>query len=151
MTTETLFSINRRHVVADNIDGEVIVINLENGSYFSFRGSSVVIWQHLLQGDAPSAAVVDELCARYAGAREAIADSVTAFLRCIEVEGLITSSERGSLDSANASASTPQGERTPFVDPVFEKYTDMEEFLLVDPIHEVDVSEWPRPRKRDSS
>jgi hypothetical protein len=36
-----------------------------------------------------------------------------------------------------------QGE-LPFVAPVLDKYTDMQELLLLDPIHEVDASGWPK-------
>jgi len=34
----------------------------------------------------------------------------------------------------------------PFVAPVLERYEDMQDFLLVDPIHEVDDSGWPNKK-----
>ena len=44
--------------------------------------------------------------------------------------------------SASGPVDEPVG-RTPFVDPALEKYTDMQDFLLVDPIHEVSDAGWP--------
>ena len=38
--------------------------------------------------------------------------------------------------------------RERFVVPTLEKFTDMEEFLLVDPIHEVEIGRWPKVDKR---
>jgi len=54
-----------------------------------------------------------------------------------------------------ASAPSPASTRkpslladAPFVLPVLERYTDMQELLLIDPIHDVDETGWPRRKEQ---
>ena len=37
------------------------------------------------------------------------------------------------------------GEKVAFEPPRLERYTDMKDYFLLDPIHEVDTAGWPRP------
>ena len=39
---------------------------------------------------------------------------------------------------------TASGETSPFVTPTLSRYTEMQDLLLLDPIHDVDDSGWPR-------
>jgi len=151
MSSVPVFSVAGPHVVADDVDGEVIVLNLDTGVYYSFRDSASAIWQLLLQARVSIEDMVEHLCSRYEGEREAVLKAVLAFVKMVEAEGLIAASEVAAECSPAGETDLGSVQRTAFVLPVFEKYTDMEEFLLVDPIHEVDVSEWPAHRKRDSS
>jgi len=149
VSTAPLFAVAGPHVVAEEVDGEVIVINLDNGAYFSFRDSASLIWQLLLQGEASLDDMVEDLCTRYEGEREDIFTAVAAFVKMVETEGLIAVSEAPAERVSSSGGGRSSADRPAFIIPIFEKYTDMQEFLLVDPIHEVDVSEWPAYRKRD--
>ena len=40
-------------------------------------------------------------------------------------------------------------EKTQFEFPIIEKFTDMQELLLLDPIHEVDEKGWPHQAAED--
>lgn len=148
MTSGAFFRIRRPQVVADEMEGEVIAINLDDGAYWSFRESASIVWQRLLRGAARLEQIVDELCAHYEGDRDAIEAAASAFLVEIESEGLIQADGPPDEGEADAGLARP-ARRAPFVEPVFEKHTDMQEFLLVDPIHEVDVEDWPTRRTRD--
>ena len=75
--------------------------------------------------------------------REEIESAVTSFVGALEAEGLISIAEGGDAALPARDRAEPHGAPTPFVAPVFEKYTDMEEFLLIDPIHEVKLGDWP--------
>jgi hypothetical protein len=63
------------------------------------------------------------------------------------VEELVAESLIVPLSSAPTPASgktpAPVEPGTPFVPPVLERYTDMQELLFLDPIHDVDESGWP--------
>ena len=43
------------------------------------------------------------------------------------------------------------GEKLPFEAPVLYTYTDMAELLLLDPIHDVDETGWPKPASEENS
>ena len=149
MNLNESFAIAKPHVVADEVDGEVIAINLENGAYFSFRGSGSTIWQRLLSGEASGDELVERLRESYAGERREMAEAVAAFLARLSAEGLIVAVDAPPSRPAARAEGDREAPREKFVAPTIEKFTDMEEFLLVDPIHEIDVRQWPKIGKGD--
>jgi coenzyme PQQ synthesis protein D (PqqD) len=129
-------------VVSETIDGEVIVIHLERGSYFSLRGSAADVWALVEQGCA-EAQIPEALTARYpAAAPGDVAEEVARFLRNLREEGLV-------VDGDGAPASAPELEQTgsAFDPPRLEKYTDLQDLIMLDPIHEVEPEGWPAPRE----
>jgi hypothetical protein len=143
------YRINSPGVVSDLIEGEIIGINLDTGDYYSLPGVASEIWT-LVRRRVPVALIVEEVLARYDGDARAIRDETLAFLARLAEEGLIVP-DTSDADPAPSGEPAPPGEpagRRPFAPPIFERYSDMREFLLVDPIHEVDVTEWPEVRPR---
>jgi hypothetical protein len=63
----------------------------------------------------------------------------------LQREELVAATE----NSASASVSPPDaasnGSKT-FEPPLLEKYTDMQDLVLLDPVHEVDSTGWPAPK-----
>ena len=85
-----------------------------------------------------------QMTREYLGDRDHIATSVAAFLDqlCAEQLAIVAGGEDST--AANATESTSGAASAPFVDPVLQRYTDMETLLLADPIHEVDEGTgWP--------
>ena len=125
-------------VAHERLDDEVIVINLSTGAYFSLRDAAADCWTLLVSGhdtDEVAAAVA----ARY-GTSEPVADHVAGFVNELVGEGLLQAAERAPAESADL---PPHRPRAAYAPPVLEKYEDMEELLLLDPIHEVDEAGWP--------
>jgi hypothetical protein len=116
----------------ETIDGEVIIINFDNGNYFSLTGVSAAIWHALITG-----ASAETLAAAFPGAPAQTAAEITAFLSELEAEGLITSTP---TPSPMSPITTPT---VAYETPVLNKYTDMQQLLLADPLHEVDQAGWP--------
>jgi len=56
----------------------------------------------------------------------------------------------GTLSGAEDQMTWLSGTRQPFSAPVLNAYTDMEELLLLDPIHDVDQAGWPMPKAPDA-
>jgi hypothetical protein len=133
---------NAPAVVSETIDGEVIVINLERGSYFSLRESAAELWSLVEQGCARDA-IVEALASRYsASSSQAVASEAGRFLDELREEGLV-------VESNGAPAAVPDLEpaTTEFAPPRLEKYTDLEDLIMLDPIHEVEPEGWPVPRE----
>lgn len=127
-------------IVHEAVDGEVIAIDLGSGSYFSLAGSGPAIWALLAEG-ASEAELRDALVARF-GEGEAIGEDVATFLARLRENGLVLGS-----DEEGSGASPAIGDDAPaaYEAPRFERYTDMKDYFLLDPIHEVDATGWPRP------
>ncbi len=129
-------------IMHEMIDGEVVVVNLDNGTYYSFDGAGGQIWSLLGAGGSTLDGVQAQVAARYLSESGHIADSVARFVARLRAEGLIRVGEAEAAVSAEPAASTGV-ERLPFAEPELNKYTDMEALLLADPIHEVDDAGWP--------
>ena len=133
-------------MIHETLDGEVIVVNLDTGVYYSLSGVAAEIWAEVARG-ASAAQAVDELDARYDANGSDLETAVARFVEELEREQLIAADG----DAAPRSATTVNGAaRAAFVEPVLHKYTDMQELLLLDPIHEVAETGWPSPAANDS-
>lgn len=141
------FRVNTPDVMHETIDGEVIVINLVSGNYYSFRGTGAQIWALV---DDLGVLSVDEiaeaLALRFGSPRSEIENAVARFLEDLAGEGLIAGAE--ATDGARREpAEQPNGVPTEaFELPRVEKYTDMQDLVLLDPVHQVDDTGWPRAR-----
>jgi hypothetical protein len=135
------YKINAPQVITETIDGEAIMINLGTGNYYSVGGSGADVCSWLEDGIAVDE-MVEGLAARYDGPPETIAGSLRRLLDDLEREELIVA-----VDSiAGASARTPPADsvaRRPFAPPKLDKYTDMQDLVLLDPVHEVAEQGWP--------
>jgi hypothetical protein len=140
MAGDMSYTINTPDVIAETIDGETILVNLTTGAYYSLEGSGSAIWDALLEGHAPEA-VAEHLAHVY----ESPADELQA-----AVEGLVADlrAEQILVEAPSAHAPGPlaaNGARAAFEPPKLKKFTDMQEIILLDPVHQVDDRGWPHP------
>lgn len=70
------------------IDGEVVLMNLETGDFFSLTGTALSIWK-LVDGVRESDAIAAELSREFAVDAVEIADDVETFLDQLGQAGLI--------------------------------------------------------------
>jgi hypothetical protein len=105
----------------------------------------VDIWGGLVAG-CPPEEIARRLGMRFEAPPEEIEEAVHALVEQLRQEGLLEEAhgapdgEASNLISGDGDAATP---RIEFQAPVLHRYTDMADFMLVDPIHEVDESGWP--------
>jgi hypothetical protein len=135
--------LNASNVVSDTIDGEVLAIRSDNGTYYSMRGPAATTWTALLTG-----AGLDEITAAV-GAHHGvdgldIRADIEAFARSLVDELLLVETTLSGAGGAAVAAALPAETRgVVWEAPEFERYTDMRDLLLFDPIHEVEASGWP--------
>jgi Coenzyme PQQ synthesis protein D (PqqD) len=135
------FTVDPRRVVHETIDGETILIDLETGTYFSLRGCGSQVWALLASGWSETD-VVAEMRRRYAAAGEAVGAAVAETIVRLADEGLLEDAGT-EIDSPAGNIELEAATPGPYVPPVLERYTDMQYFLLLDPIHEVQDGGWP--------
>jgi len=135
------FRINTPDVTHELLDGEVIVVHVVTGAYYSLGGSAATIWGWLDRG-----AEIEAMCNRIVALNGADPESTVAdlhrFTADLQAEGLISPLQSAAGSGVLLGESAEDG-IVPFTSPKFEKYSDMEELLLVDPIHEVSPQGWP--------
>ena len=140
------FRIKNPQVIHETVDGEAVVVNLETGNYYSFVDSGQRIWEAVEREESMDE-VLAAIEAAYEGERRQLEDSVQAFLAALEEEGLIVSWEAPPADPT-ARPPIPSPTRRPFTAPVLDRFTDMQELILLDPVHEIqEDAGWPHPKE----
>jgi hypothetical protein len=141
MTADARYVLNGPPVVAELIEGEVIAVNLESGSYYSLRGASAKVWSLLLEGHS-----IIEILQGFTSVGSGIdpAEAIEDFVASLLAEGLILSRHgNGPTPSRGIDTGPWRSEVL-----CFEHFSDMKEMLQLDPIHEVDGEVgWPKPAR----
>lgn len=132
---------NSPHVISETVGGETIIVNLASGHYFNLQGTAVDVWQGLERGEAAENIVL-ELGQRYEAQSGEIGAAVEKLLADFVEAELIVAEANGAAEGRFV-PSEEAGERVPFVAPSFTTFTDMQDIILLDPVHEVDARGWP--------
>ena len=119
-------------IIYELLDDEVIVANLDAGIYYSIRGSGVLIWQLLLDGHAPH--LIEALFTEKYGS----VPSISSFIELLLEENLLV--EKDLPSPPPGILSWPAH----FSAASLERYDEMKNLLMLDPIHEVDEQGWPQ-------
>jgi hypothetical protein len=129
----TSLVVDAAHVVHETIDGEAILIHLGTGTYYSLDGVGAEVWESLADG-VSGEVVLEAGRERYDGDPGEIQRGLAGLIEELFREGLLIEGESRTEVEVPA---LPAG-RVPFVAPVLHTYTDMQEFMLVDPLREAD-------------
>ena len=147
------FRINTSKVVHEAFDDEVVIISFDSGNYYSLDTVGADIWS-LIQSSAGVSEIIEEITRRYEGGRVDIENAVNLFMSELQQENLVLPDQReeaGTTKGPDRQVEHPlETEKLNFQAPVLHKYKDMQELLLLAPIHEVDEPGWPKA-KPDSS
>lgn len=130
--------INAEAAACQIIDGEAVLIHFDSGRYFSSLGSGSEIIRLLELGHG-----VDQITAafgrHYGAGSDRIADAIRGFVDELLSENLFVASPSGSAPGAEPVLHVG----AEFEPPKLEKYSELEDLLKLDPIHDVDPAGWP--------
>lgn len=145
-----IYRVNSSKVAYQTIDNETIIIDFETGAYYSIEGIGSLIWEAIAKGATPHQ-IIAFFVQHYKGQEDEIRNSVIRFIEDLEQETLFQAYEENHpFEGDIASLLSPLSEQVSFIPPSFEKYTDMQDLLLLDPIHEVDEEGWPIRQQKSS-
>jgi hypothetical protein len=133
----TAYVANREAVAAEQFDDEQVLINFQTGTYYSLRGTAPDIW-NLIQEPNTIDRIADQLGAQDHGAQSAIAAMLAQLVAdsCVQVCDIDCANPNG---TAKPSAAVKQ-----FTPPIVQAFHDLQELIVVDPVHEVDPMDgWP--------
>ncbi|MBE0664813.1 MAG: PqqD family protein, partial [Candidatus Aminicenantes bacterium] len=138
MISSNRFAFNQPHVVFESFEDEVVLINLASGNYYSADKVGKVVIEMLAEHSSP-AEIVSGLAAKYNLSRVDIEPGINTFIEALLAEGLIVlAADQGPGAGAGEKRMAPpaDGDRD-FIPPLLRRYSDMQDLLLLDPIHEV--------------
>jgi hypothetical protein len=141
---QAAFRINAPRVVYQTIDNETIIIDFDSGAYYSAEGAGAEIWEGIAKNLSVDR-IIHAVAQRYAGVEQEIESEVGQFMDSLQRESLILPLEEASAEPSTVleKGIAGAGSRQAFLPPQLRKYTDMQDLLLLDPIHEVDDQGWP--------
>lgn len=121
---------------ADDFDGEIVAINLETGIYYSIKDSGAVLWHDLTAGHSVEALV------ELAGENIELAAGIARFADEVVSCGLMRPTTEAPVPSEPAATAAQAATMSA---PALESFGDMQDLLLLDPVHEVDEEMgWPK-------
>jgi hypothetical protein len=128
-------------LISQQFDSEVVLANYQNGVYYNLDGSAAQIWLGL-KVNRTVEEIGSALAAATGGDVTSITQQVRAFVDSMLAEGLIAN---GAADTGSETSITPW---TPvlsgaFVAPEFQRFDNLRELLLMDPVHDAGEEGWP--------
>jgi len=145
MTNSIGYTLTSQNIIHETIDDEVVIVDLEKGFYYSLRGTAAQIWMKLIAG-VKEAEIINFLSSQYKTNLLQIEPPVKDFIQQLVAENIISQTSTESIENIPGGfkpSHNPSPEQGEFSPPIMEKFTDMSELLLLDPIHEVDETGWP--------
>ena len=114
-------------VIADEVAGETLAINLATGAYYVIPAGGLAVW-HAVSSRVPAASLLD-------GPDDPRRQSLSNFVETLVGSGLL----RDASEAARSDRVEWQAEAL-----VVEEHTDMADLLGLDPIHDADENVgWP--------
>jgi len=135
-----MYHLNEEKMFHDVVDNVAIVIDFSTGVYFGFNTFGTAVLDAALAGG--TAEEIASAVRNQNNCPENIIGIITDFLcGLVENQILLSDDDKGSPVEIPAQAS-----RDGFI-PTFERFSEVQDLILADPIHEVDPEQgWPAPK-----
>ena len=127
------FRPQRPDVIDEAFDGEAVLVHMGTGCYFSLNAAATAIWALLQDGRSPGAIAAS---LGWEASRSRTSSSGYA--------------PRMLVAEADADAGTTVVDALPAAsEPVLQRFSDMQDLLMLDPIHDIDLDGdgWPVTRR----
>jgi hypothetical protein len=140
MDDKDCFRIDEPRVISELMDGELVLVHFESGCYYSIAGVGADVCQ-LLSAGYTLGQVVDRLTDDFRQPRSRVDSDVRSYVGRLAQEKLLVplSNSPGTVREVALTSSD-------YEPPQFEKFDDMADQLLLDPIHDMGESGWPVQR-----
>lgn len=125
----------------EDFPGEIVAIDLQRGTYFNLAGGGVDVFRAFIE-PASVDEVVAELAPRYDATPEALAEAVRGLVKDLVDRGLVVATS-DVASSERASASEQPGPRLPLTGFVLNAHEDLQDLIVVDPVHDTADEGWP--------
>lgn len=131
------YCLNSKSISAERLNGEIIMISFESGDYFSCFGVASDILTLIIQG--VSTLQLKEILFKKFGS-EFQTDQVNSFIQeCLNENIILPKVNQTSINTM-----LPDDyDNSKWNVPVLEKFSEYNDLLLIDPIHDSSLEGWP--------
>ncbi len=146
MSKNISYVINSPKVLSETIEGETVIIHLGSGFYYSIDKRGSAIWELVINGETKESVVTD-LTERLGQSREVMEKEVDYLINKFIVEDLVKIADGESVKKVNTVEIYNSIKHDVKFEPSkLNKFTDMHDLLLLDPIHDVSDEGWPNKK-----
>jgi len=143
--------VSEPNVVHETIEGETILLNLGTGNYYSIEWPGTAIWDLLVEtGDTEG--IRNAFVEANIDKQSEVDEAYTKFIEKLIEEELVVTIGNGDASTFTIDENSEKefSKAASKLDKLtINKYSDMQDMLLLDPIHDVDDKGWPEPKKDD--
>ncbi|HXY92512.1 MAG TPA: PqqD family protein [Acidimicrobiia bacterium] len=140
----TRYRSNTPRFVDETLDGEALIMDMLKGNYYCCVGASALAWNALKAG-ASASETAAALARVYGLSAPDIAHDVERFAGELVAEEMIVEAD-GALAPASIEPAPGTAPATDEYESLgLERYTDLADLILLDPVHDVGEGGWPRP------
>ncbi|MBS3147481.1 PqqD family protein [Candidatus Woesearchaeota archaeon] len=136
--------VNAPHAVSEIIEGEAIVVNLKTGCYFSIGKVGALVWDCIMK-NLDSADTAKRIAKVFDVDVKIARREIDVFTQELLKESLVIMEDSASsspMSSVEEQSSAVQ--KLAYETPRLVKFEDMQDLLLLDPVHEVHEQQgWP--------
>lgn len=142
----TRYYVFDNNIVSDVFGEEAVLVNLESGIYYSLRGSANQIWIRIFNQYSP-AEILEDFKKIYKADESELASHIHSFVENLLEMNIIRSVDDATKKTIDVSSTDGLIE---FSEPQLETFSDMQEILLLDPVHDVDKAGWPVSKNEET-
>ena len=148
MKAHDVYRVNSPQVIYENIDGELILVHMEKGAYYTTDEVGAALWD-LIESRCTVSEMREALAAQFEASLEEIEAATASFIELLIAEELVRREDPASDHAPQRRA--PSAAKRPFRAPGLQSYRDMQDMLALDPIHDVEAAGWPVPKPDDDT
>lgn len=140
---DAMLSIDRARIQFERFEDETVIINVETGFYYSLSQSGSEVLQ-LIESGCPAGMLATALFGHSEEATRYSLD-ISRFVEDLIREGIVIESDPHDATARPIDVRSPvYSSAGTFQPPLIEKYDEVRDLLLIDPIHMVDQAKgWP--------
>lgn len=142
MPYQKYYKINSPSVINETIEGESVIINLNSGMYYSLDNIGAIIWD-AIENRHPITDIAAFLSFHYQVDAGEVKATIYDLVNQLLIEELIIEVPGDDEGISPSPLAFAGNHPETFEKPVLYKFGDMQDLLLLDPIHEVDEAGWP--------
>lgn len=141
MTNAEHWTVDTGRVIWEVLDGEAVIVDLASGRYHAASGVTLTVWE-ALAGGADLTATTTLVAATHPGTPDDAREHIAAFVDDLVTQGLLTPAPAPATPAVRPEVATATAPAS-WAPPALESYEDLEDLLLLDPVHEVTPDGWP--------
>jgi hypothetical protein len=136
MSSRIFYTIDTSKIVFEKFEDETVMINLTSGNYYGIMNVGKAILT-LMEDGISRQNLLAVISKSYGKEITEVEEDIQEFLTTLVNEGIAQITEFGSIEFSLIENCLN------YEKPVLEKFTDMQDLILLDPVHDVNSKGWP--------